>query len=489
MIRSQQWCIQQRPEGGYMMTRILNASKNTVSFSTATEQEALPKNIKGNIHFTFTPVDYHLYTDNYPKLKADLLSLQVKKRFIDLGVAMDASSFIHANKELEATNNRVNSIFIHQEDINQQLPVISSLRGIKKCTLLPAAASIAGLIKQVTEKAVLIILLGEKFSHLLVVKSGVPIYHQSLAQTGPGQVEEALIPNAIDFARVTVRKDHEIDEIDIARLGKRRDSIDLKNLDIEEWQPDFSKVIEVENLEDVFRYPHLYGGYFADPIYSFAPKEFQQAWALQNTTKTSAIIAAIAAVALLGGWLYLQPVLKAQKDKYSAMSSEIIKQKGQITERMPQTAMLNNFERLVNIRTKAKKDFRLDTLAHNLSISLPEEVKVTEVIVKRQATQGSNLMDALPPTEDVNDPALPEAFGIESLSLPEKTQDKPFTIALSCNSKGSYREVTTRFEKTAVALNDVFGVENLTWSYREEDQTGLLNCTLYPQTLGENDEL
>ena len=487
MIRRKQWCIQQRPEGGYFITQVLSATKNTISFSPIIESETLDEKYGGVINYTFTPEDYHLYTDTFPKLKPELLSLQVKKRFTDLGIAMDAAGLVHRSKELPGKAGVVNSLFIHQEDLANNLPQISSMTGIRKCKLIPAAVSIAGLIRTVTDKAVLVFLIGIRFSHVLVVKNGVPIYNQSLAQTGPGQVEEALIPNAVDFARVTLRKDHDIDAFNVICLGIGRDTINLKTLGIEEWHPDFSKALVTSQPEDILHYPHLFGAYFADPTYSFIPKDFEKSWMIQSASRIAAIGAGITAVGLLAGWFYFQPILKDQQKQYHIMSAELDQQRNVIQGRMPQTTMLNNFERLVNIREKAKKEFRLDVLAQQLSLALPEKVRITEFKIQRQEIEEGNALSMPPETGPDPYETLPMAS--EELSIPEKTQARAFTLSLTCNSVGNYTEVTTRFEKTATALNERFGVENLTWSYREADQSGTIQCNLFPQPGGQADEL
>lgn len=487
MIRSKQWCIQQRPGGGYLITQVLNATKDTISFAPIIERETLDKKYSGVINYTFTPEDYHLYTDTFPKLKPELLSLQVKKRFTDLGVAMDVAGLVHRSKEIPGKTGVINSLFIHREDLANNLPKISSMTGIRKCKLIPAAASIAGLIRTVTDNAVLVFLIGIRFSQVLVVKNGVPIYNQSLAQTGPGQVEEALIPNAVDFARVTLKKDHNIDELNILCLGPGRDTINLDNLGIEEWAPDFSKAVMTSQPEDILRYPHLFGAYFADTAYSFIPKDFEKAWLIQSASRIATIGASIAAVALLAGWLYFQPILKDQRNQYHKLSAELDQRREDIQDRMPQTTMLNNFERLVNIRASAKKDFRLDTLAQQLSLSLPEKVRITEFKIQRLEIKDENNLSMPPQTGP--DPNATMPMTSEELSLPEKTQARAFTLSLTCSSIGNYTEVTTRFEKTATALNERFGVENLTWSYREADRSGTLQCNLFPQLGGQTDEL
>lgn len=487
MIRSKQWCIQQHPEGGYHITQVLSATKNTISFAPIIETETLDKGYRGALNYTFTSEEYHLYTDTFPKLKPELLSLQIKKRFTDLGTVMDAAGLIHKSKEIPGKAGVINSIFIHQEDLANNLPQISSMTGVRKCKLVPAAAAIAGLIRTVTDKAVLIFLVGERFSHVLVVKNGIPIYNQSLAQTGPGQVEEALIPNAVDFARVTLKKDHDIEEFNILCLGSGRDTIHLENLGIEEWTPDFSKTVITSHPDDILHYPHLFGAYFADATYNFIPDDFEKAWLIQSVSRIAAIGACIASIALLLGWLYFQPKLKDQRIQYQKMSAKLDQQRENIQSRMPQTTMLNNFERLVNIRTNAKKEVRLDALAQQLSQALPEKVQITDFKIQRLATSGENSL-SMPP-EPGPDPNATMSSMSEELSVPEKTQARPFTLSLSCSSIGDYTEVTTRFEKTATALNKYFGVENLTWSYREADRSGILQCNLFPQLGGQIDEL
>ncbi|MFT5700354.1 MAG: hypothetical protein ACI8ZB_003228 [Desulforhopalus sp.] len=487
MIRSKQWCIQQRPEGGYFTTQVLSRTKDTVTFAGVVETKTLDTTYKGAVYYTFTPEDYHLYTDTFPKLKPELLALQIKKRFTDLGIAMDTTSLLHKSSTLPGKGNSINSVFIHEEDLINNLPQISSLTGIKTCQMVPTAVAIAGLIRTVTDKAVLIFLIGLRFSQVLVVKNGIPIYNQSLAQTSDGQVEEALIPNAVDFARVTLRKDHGIDDFNILCLGQGRKTIDLKNLDIEEWQPDFSKAIKTPEQTDILRYPHLFGAYFANSDYNFIPKDFAKIWQVQSITRMAAIVAGIAAVTLLAGWLYYQPLIKEQRNTYQTITTELELQRGAIADRMPQNTILNNFERLVNIRTKAQEDFRLDTLAKQLSEALPQKVRITELKLQRQALAEVETLSMPSQAEPV--PGDSETPGTsEELSIPEKIQTKGFTLSLTCISEGSYTEVTTRFEKTALALNETFGVTDLTWNYRETDRTGIIHCNLFPQPGGQTNE-
>lgn len=488
MIGAKQWCIHERPEGGYISTQVLGHTKNAVSFSAIKELQTLDEKYKGAVHYTFTPEEYHLYTDTFPRLKPELLALQVKKRFTDLGVAMDTRAMLHKSRELGGKTGVISSIFVNETDLGQNLAQISTMKGLRKCRLIPAVASIAGLLKEVTEKAVLIFLIGRRFSHVLVVKNGIPIYNQSLAQTGPGQVEEALIPNAVDFARVTLKKDHGIDDFNVCCLGPGRDTVHLKNLDIEEWHPDFSAAITTPQPEDILRYPHLFGAYFADPAYNFIPKEFVSTWRIHGASRITAIGAAIASLILLAGWFYYQPILKEQRITYQSISTELDEQREHIAGRMPQATILNNFERLVNIRTTSEKDVRLDTLAKNLSDALPPKVHITELKIQRQTMEEDGSID-MPPEAALAPGALDTAGTAQELSLPEKIQARPITLTLTCNSEGSYTEVTTRFEKTASALNKVFGVENLTWSYREADRSGAIHCTLFPQPGGQTNAL
>lgn len=487
MIRTKQWCIHERPEGGYLSIQVLGTTKNSVSFSAVKELQTLDENYSGTLHYTFTPEQYYLYTDTFPQLKPELLALQVKKRFTDLGVAMDAGRMIHKSRELSGRTGAISSVFVHEEDLGHSLPQISAMKGLRKCRLLPAGVCIAGLLRQVTEKAVLIFLIGRRFSHVLVVKGGIPLYNQSLAQTGPGQVEEALIPNAVEFARVTLQKDHEIEDFNVCCLGPGRDAINLEKLGIKEWHPDFRGAITAPQPEEILRYPHLFGVYFADPAYNFIPKEFVSAWRIQTASKITAVGAAVASLILLAAWFYYQPIIKEKRSTYQSISTELDEQRERIAGKMPQNTILNNFQRLVNIRTTSKKDVRLDVMAKHLSDALPPNVHITELKIQRQTTQEDSSIDMPPETLD---PAVMDVTDTDQeLSLPERIQARPVAITLTGSSEGSYLEVTTRFEKAASALNKVFGVENLTWSYREVDSSGAIHCTLFPRPGGQNDAL
>ena len=137
-------------------------------------------------------------------------------------------------------------------------------------------------MQTVTNEAVLVFLLGNSESQVLVVQGGIPLYNQSLSLAKPGVIDEALVPHAIDFARTMVRKDHNIENFHITTLGQARAGIDLQNLGIEEWEPDFSQVFNLESPEDVLLYPQLFGAGYVDKSYDFLPKEYANSWRLQS---------------------------------------------------------------------------------------------------------------------------------------------------------------------------------------------------------------
>lgn len=479
MIRSQQWCIQQMPEGGYRLSRVLRHHKGAVVFGDVIETETIKDVCKGSLHFTFMPEEYHLFTDKFPQLKPELLDLQIKKRFSDMGLAVDPASLIHTTRAIEGRNGYHNSIFLPESDLTQNLSQLSATTGVSSCNLIPTAASVAGLIKTVTGKAVLVLLIGIRFSHVLVVKNGVPLYSQSLAQTGPGEVEQALIPNAIDFARITAKKEFDIDSFEILALGPGRDTLKLEELEIVQWQPDFSAKIQTAQPDAVLYYPNLFGALFAERQYNFLPKEFSKTWQLQRVSKIVAACSAFAGVILLAGWLYYQPQLNHKQTRYTSLTAELAEQRRHIADKIPAEEQLDNFERLLAIRSNAIKEFRLDSLANLLAQALPPKVHVTDLTMRRQES-GDEENRGLP-EDDVPPPGDPlETGSAGTLSVPEKLQSRPFTMSLTCSSEGSYEDVTTRFKTAATALNKMFVVENFTWNYREAENTGTIHCNLKP---------
>ena len=49
-------------------------------------------------------------------------------------------------------------------------------------------------------------------------------------------------------------------------------------------------------------------------------------------------------------------------------------------------------------------------------------------------------------------------------------------------TNGSYGEVNARFENVIIALNRLFKVSKMNWSYQEADKIGRLNCELFPKS-------
>ncbi len=482
MILSQQWCVQQIPEGGYRCCRILGTKRGTIIFDKVIEMKSIKKNCKGKLFFSFTPEDYYLFTDQFPELKPELLDLQIKRRFADQGLSADPADLIHTSRKIPDKRSDYNAIFLPQKELLENLNQLSKMAGTTQCKLVPAAAAISGLIKTITDKAVLVLFTGTESSQVLIVKNGIPLYSQALAQTSSGGVEQELIPNAIDFARINVRKEHGVDQFEILVLGPLRDTIQLNSLGIEQWQPDFSSRIQTAEADDVYYYPHLFGAFFADSDYSFLPDSFSRIWKLQRISKSLAFCAIVGALLMFAGWLYCQPKITRLKTEYLYTLVEVEKQQQDITRKIPPQEDLNNIERLFEIRNNAEKDFRLDQLVTMLAEALPSEVFITDLIMKRQDRETSDTaMDPgaiSDPVADPNDSS--DSMMAESLSFPETLQPKPFTISLRCSSKGSYTDVTTRFKKAATALNNLFSVADYTWNYQEQNQTGILQCELTP---------
>ena len=481
----QQWCIEKIPgTRSWRYLRIGGSQNGRRSFAQVAETDDIHGTCRGHLHLSFSPREYYLYNDEFPPVKKELLELQINKRFSDRGLTMDVGNFVHRAAPIDGKPGWLNCLFAPQAELTELSTFLQPWPKIHSCRIVPGAAAIAALIETLTDEAVLVFFLGELDSQVLVVKGGTPLYNQSLSQSRPGVIDEALIPHAIDFARTIIKKDYGIDSCHILSMGEKRAGINLKNLDIKEWQPDFSQVLQLESAAEVLVYPQLFGAAYVDKSYDFLPPQFATSWRLQSFSRRTSMFAAAAGIALACGWLYLQPQISEQRAHYLALSTAVAGQQEQLNRRIPATATLATFERLQTIRHRAAEDFHLDSLAEKLALALPDTVHITNLQVKRQAAD-SNSADGPPPPEtgNVTDPAaLGEGDSADTaLSVPERLQSQGAVITLRCTTNGSHGEVRARFENVIIALNHVFTVATMTWSYTEADQTGQLNGELLPK--------
>lgn len=489
MIRKQQWCIEQiAGETNYRCAKILKigaGKKKKISFGEVVETQEIKGVCKGNLHLSFSSEEYYLFSDTFPKLKPDLLALQINKRFKDLGLTMDTIQYSHRAQPTPGRQGHLSCLFLMQNELESHFAAVASCTGVSQARLLPSAAAIAGLLGAVTDEPVLVLHIGTRFSHVLIVRNSTPLYSQSLPQTGPGLVDETLIPNAVDFARLSAKKDHDINELLITTFGEAKDNIDLQQLGIEEWHPDFSPVLECSDPDAPRNYPQLFGAVYGDSSFDFLPPEFGWTWKLQSISKGVATLAALGIIGCAAMWYYLQPVLADKQLQYNNLLNAIAKKKELLLNRMPAGAALDNFDRTVNIRSRSAGDFRLDDLVQDLARALPQKVRVTDLQVRREAEEQAT--DLQPPDlaefyDDLDGPQMEERGPL--LSIAEQLQTKNITIALTCTSDGNYAEVTTRFEKAARSLNKFFGVADLTWNYQETEMAGQLQCELHPLAKG-----
>ena len=486
MITRQQWCIEQIPGTDSWRYVLMRGAKNGLrSFSRVVESDDIQSKCRGHLHMCFSPREYFLYNDTFPEIKQELLNLQINKRFSDRGLTMDVGNFDHRAAKIAGKPGWLNCVFVPHAELTELYSFIQPWQRVHSCRLFSHAAAIAGLIQTVTDEAVLVFLLGNFDNQVLVVKDGTPLYNQSLSLAKPGIIDEALVPHAIDFARTVVKKDYNIENLHIIRMGQGRAGLHLENLGIEEWQPNFAQVLQLESDAEVLLYPQLFGAAYADKGYDFLPQEFTNSWRLQSLSLRTSILAAAAGIALLGGWLYLQPQVAEQHAHYQALSTSITRQQEELSKNIPATATLETFDRLKTIRSRAAADFHLDTLAEKLALALPDNVHITSLQVKRQTGDGSSMTG--PSTPGTADFVSPEMLPGDqptgnALSVPEQLQSQNPIITASCTTNGSYGEVTARFENVIIALNGLFKVANMTWTYKEADKTGRLNCELLPKS-------
>lgn len=445
-------------------------------FGKPRETEDVNSNCSGQLNMVFLPESYYLFSTVMPEMKAELLEMQLNKRFHDFAMTMDSSTFINRWRRNPANPDQLDCIFVPRSDVQEYLPFFRQWTRLTGAQLIPAPVAIAALIQAMTTSAVMVLLLQHENSQVIVVNDGVPIYNQMLAQIEPGVIDGALLPNAIDFARTATRNDHNIKEMKIISMGEARDNIDLATLGITEWQPDF-KTLSPNGADQIdrdafLRCPQLYGAPLAGKEWSFISPDFNVSWKLQDLSRRFTTLAALVAVVatLAGCWFSLQ--LSKEKAAWQKESSQLEQHRQDLQKMQSDTESLDNFATVANIRTRYLKDFRLDFFLQQLSTSIPEGVLITALEVSRFTR----------PEEEAQDSK-------ESAVSPAATLlQRDISVKLTCSSSGSYTAVTRHFEKTMAVLSRLFVTSDEMWNYTEQTASGTLKCTLWPPGTGNQKE-
>ncbi len=445
------------------------------------------KNCPGNVNLLFSPHEYYLVSLQLPKMKPELLALQITRKFANLALTMEADTFAHRFRRNPKNPEELECIFVPKAEVQEYMPLLARWKGVRSARLIPVPLAVAAVIDRLTTEAVMVLLIEKSYAQVIVVHRGAPIYNQMLAQVEPGVVEDALLPNAIDFARTTVRNDHQINDLHIITMGSARSGIDLSPMAITEWQPDLSPLAGGQRrkrrkggggitLDTLLDTPQLYGAPLVRDEWSFVDQEFNLSWKLQALSRRITAVAAVVAVvaALLGGWFHLRAEEAAET--WQAARTRLAAKRSLLAELQADTESLDNFGAVAAIRSSADNDFRLDDLLYRLSVSLPEGVLITGLEVSRaQAAEPAGGSDTSDDSETIGEPD-------EEVVSPAALFSRTVAIELTCSATGDRRSVTRRFEQALVLLSRLFVVSNGRWSYDEATAGGILSCSLRPQS-------
>ncbi len=480
---AKQWAIMKVPgDQDWRCVQLTGKKNGRNSYGEVREQQVIPYECRGKVYLCFWPQEFHLLTEPFPVMKPELLSLQINKRFNDLGLSIEGGIFEHRAVVFDAARSEQSCLFVRKEELDELHDLIRPWPGIRDLRLVPLAAAIAGLFAKVTSEAVITLFLGKKSSQVLVVKNGCPLYYQILTQAGDGVVEESLVAHAIDFARMSVRKQHEIDEFHIVKLGPFRKNLDLDELGIREWKPDLSPICSPDRDEDVLNFPGIFGAPFAVAGYDFLPKMYRTSWKIQSVSQGLAVCSGVVGALLLGGWLYLQPQVSALKSNYNQLLADIAGDQQHLRAEMPSDVVLDNFSRLLKIRNLANQELRLDHLARMISLALPAHVSVIQLEIRRKSDEDDGTQGVPVPGDDpaLLDGSAPMPQTDTPQSVPEKLQASPLELNCVAVSTGSHDEVIDRFEQAINGMNRFFDIQDMNWTYREEEQTGQLRFAFKP---------
>ncbi|WP_456384429.1 hypothetical protein [Desulfolithobacter sp.] len=416
----------------------------------------------------------HLLEDEFPNLKKDLLTLQVNERIQQEGLYGDDTHFIHKIKKLGKQGERLklSTVSIPSSDLEQ---LFESARLHDKSTIrriVPAPVAIAGLLDQFTTKPVLAALFSGENLQLLLVKAGRPLYSQMVPPDLSGSYEETMLAQTFEIVRQNIFRQFALEVDRFICLGSHYDKCPPRIGGEEPWKPDWEAAFEAESVEDLYRFPELYGTWFAQPAYDLLPRSWKASYTAQKwgNILCSGLFCASAALAILT--FYMHDDLKALRDSYGKLYDDIFLKQQEITAMLPQEEEKQLVERIVSIQEAAVRLPRVENILANIADIIPTTVKISSFTY--QVDSGS------PPASLPAPSAAPEHRSIidQLEARTKKLTEGQGILRIRFTTGGNLEKVRTELKKSISGLAEKYQLENISWYYAQDSNRAFLDCDI-----------
>lgn len=471
------WILQRTPK-----ERLLGASvkrRGKVYHCSAVKEIADSDKPKGKACFCIDSNKTVVEVTDLPLLKTNILQLQIKNK-IELLAIFDVNEAIavsHRVIQKQSQQQSISIVAIPEELIVAGIHLLTKSYNIELINCVSMAASVASLLKQLSDEAFIVLLLTRDKAYVLGVHDGTALFIQGIPLSSDGEIEPEATTHAINFGRQNLARNFSTDTSRFLCMGEARGKVNYEELGEENWMPDWNHCLKVEG-DDILHYPALFGTLFTDTGYSYLPEEYNMAFRLNQLSRILVLCAGVAAVVFSG--LYYQNIqkldplrLQLQKERQQ-LSSDI----RNLRKQLPDSNNVTQVKAYLNIEENAAKQASVSQFLQQMASVLPKNITLLSMEVTRKTSNDKPEAVAAIPVPGQSPGMAQELPEQGDKVKAEILLDQELIVQLNCISKGDYDRVKARFEEAIKGFSSLFSLRAVTWGYEERSTTGYLDCEL-----------
>ena len=466
-----------------------------VSLSKGPEHQSSRCRVYASVHSR----NANLVVANFPKMKSDLLRLQVEEKLrqealvsselaLDLGLKVADSS---------GSSQRIVAVGVPSEDTDPLLDTAAAAKGSMR-VLVPCFMAVSGLIGALTAQPVLAIVCRADSMELVVAKAGLAWMHQVIPLPSPEGIKESLehdlISQTIEQIRPRCSMLFNFEPSRIICFGIRPSECPKRIGGTELWRPDFSELLALQEPDDFYMYPEVIGTPLADPNFNLIPQSWRISFRLQGAVAASAAVMAAAGMVLGGSALALHHRNQDLMARYSAKYQQLSSQAEALAARIPAEDLKRQIEMVAGIKEASAREPKPHEILLALGSLLPKKVKIEAFSVNRQmppdreisgagrqARGGAGAVYQTASSQRGLDHGIApqeRTGGAAGSRVVERLLETPLHVSLDLVVKGGFGLSKTLFRQSIASLSEQFKVTYSHWSYNESSSRAEMRVDL-----------
>ncbi len=418
--------------------------------------------------------------ESFPKMKREILELQVEERIRPLGPWPEDISLFHCMHLLNtgSTTNSYVIVSLPEQDISTYIEQVQD-EGVRLNLCVPHIVSISALTGQLTEEPVMACFLANGYLEILVAEGGFPLYSQISPLDDKGYMDEDLLAQAIFNVRQIIGAKYNKNIRRLLYFDKKNTNLPESIGEDKVWYPEPGFLANPQQRKLVWKHPELIGTLFVHKDFNCIPLSLKTSYIIQDINKAAAAFS-LAGILILGGsGLFLSAEHAKAQARYRNLFTKLQMQKEQIASRMPSRTEIKNVSQIAAVLQELAGEPSIDALLYQLAKDIPEGVLIETLKAERVPTQKAQLQggeEEVPPPDKFTEPLpIPES------SVEKKENDffkNPLVVHLRLLTLGDFQLVKKRLENAADMLARDFDMTNVRFGYVEKKNSGHLECDL-----------